>query len=67
MNRQPHAPTAAHRRRLATIERLAATLAAQLGRPPADAEIAKLLARSPRAIARLRARGQVQRLGERGE
>jgi DNA-directed RNA polymerase specialized sigma subunit len=55
MNRTPRAHTAALRRRLTTIDRLEATLTAQLGMPPTDTEIAKLLARSPRAISRVQA------------
>lgn len=57
MNRQPRAQSRSQSRRRATVERLEATLTCQLGRPPTDAEIAKLLARSRKAIARLRARG----------
>jgi hypothetical protein len=52
--RKTQAPSRIALARAATIARLAATMAEQLGRAPTDAELAALLARSPASIARLR-------------
>ena len=51
-----HPARAAQRQatRAATVLKVAVSMAATLGRPPTDAELAEMFGRSPAAIARLR-------------
>lgn len=51
-------PSAATLGKRTTINRVAEQLAAKLGRPASDEEVAKVLARSPAAIAKLRERAR---------